>query len=241
MGITPDLRQRLAEVVARLAPASQAIGQLDVDRILGTGAQCYADLLAVAADERVDAEVRAAACWCLGRLGERQAVPALVASLQQQDAGVRQAAVGALGELGELASQDALAPLLALLATEANTDVGRAIIYALGLIGDRRALAPLVDVLRDRDRPALLRAMAAEALADLRDPTAVDPLIAALSDELAEVRFFAAFALGEIGDTRALPALQERIDRDDANVVPGYSSVRDEAARAREKILRAGR
>ena len=48
--------------------------------------------------------------------------------------------------------------------------------------------------------------MAAEALADLRDGRAVAPLLAALEDPAAEVRYWAAFALGELGDPQALPA-----------------------------------
>lgn len=51
------------------------------------------------------------------------------------------------------------------------------------------------------------REEAAEALGEIRDPRAVDPLIAALNDRNPEVREEAAEALGKIGDPRAVEPL----------------------------------
>jgi len=48
---------------------------------------------------------------------------------------------------------------------------------------------------------------AAEALGKIKDPSAVEPLIAALKDEDPGVRWDAANAPGEIGDTRAVEPL----------------------------------
>jgi HEAT repeat protein len=47
-----------------------------------------------------------------------------------------------------------------------------------------------------------------EALGEIRDPCAVDPLIALLNDKSNEIRWEAALALGEIGDTRAVDPLK---------------------------------
>jgi hypothetical protein len=55
---------------------------------------------------------------------------------------------------------------------------------------------------------------AAESLARLGDPRAVDPLIATLNDEDWRVRQKAAWALGYLGEPRAIPALK-RAYRDD--------------------------
>ena len=53
-----------------------------------------------------------------------------------------------------------------------------------------------------------VRERAAEALGRIGDPRAVDPLIEALEDEYAFVRYFSARALGEIGDHRAMRPLK---------------------------------
>jgi hypothetical protein len=54
-----------------------------------------------------------------------------------------------------------------------------------------------------------------EALGEIGDPKAVDPLILLLEDRNNEVRWEAALALGEIGDLRAIAPLKEALkDRD---------------------------
>ena len=46
----------------------------------------------------------------------------------------------------------------------------------------------------------------------VKDPRAVEPLIAALSDESERVRTKAALALGELGDPRAVKPLEELLN-----------------------------
>jgi hypothetical protein len=53
--------------------------------------------------------------------------------------------------------------------------------HALGLLGDRRAVNPLVDVLTDKNK--YVRAASAEALGELGDNRATQPLIASLKDD----------------------------------------------------------
>jgi len=55
---------------------------------------------------------------------------------------------------------------------------------------------------------------AAESLARLGDPDALDPLILALEDEDWRVRQKAAWALGVLGDRRAIPALRRAYRED---------------------------
>jgi HEAT repeat protein len=87
-------------------------------------------------------------------------------------------------------------------------------------------------------------AQAAEALQCSHEPRAIGPLIEALRDASAEVRFWAAFALGELGGlgtpgvSEAVPEL-ERLAATDQEVVPGWWSVSKEAADALDR-LRAG-
>jgi hypothetical protein len=57
------------------------------------------------------------------------------------------------------------------------------------------------------DKDLSVRRKAAQTLGDLRDPSAVEPLIIALKDEISSVRFDAAEALGKIKDPRAVKPL----------------------------------
>jgi HEAT repeat protein len=67
----------------------------------------------------------------------------------------------------------------------------------------------LIAALGDED--SSVRADAAEALGELGDPQAVDPLIAVLDDEDVFVRLAAVEALGKIGEASAVPALTKAL------------------------------
>ena len=165
---------------------------------------------------RRDWEVREAACDALGQLDDTRAVKSLVNALRDDYWPVRHAAASALGKLG---GTRAVEPLIAALRAEDTHQAGaavpvrfgytdfpglhdswtvrRAIVIALGNLGDARAVAPLVAALRD-DRK-WVRGYAAEALGKLGDARAVDPLIAVLTDQDSFVRATAAAALDRLG------------------------------------------
>jgi HEAT repeat protein len=77
--------------------------------------------------------------------------------------------------------------------------------WALGAIDDRRAVDPLIQVLRDRE-PAV-REQAAWALGAIDDSAAVQPLVGSLKDDDYRVRKQSAWALGAIDDHRAVEPL----------------------------------
>ncbi len=83
-------------------------------------------------------------------------------------------------------------------------------IWALGMIGDARAVDPLISVLNDSGPET--QTLAAEALGNIGDARAVDPLIKALTDRDRFVRGSAAKALGKIGDARAVDPLIKALD-----------------------------
>ncbi|MCK6526433.1 HEAT repeat domain-containing protein [Myxococcota bacterium] len=100
-------------------------------------------------------DIRARAVESLGILGDKRAVPALIAALDDRDPGVRREAVEALGKLKDPA---AAAPLMKLLASEEKPyDV----IWALGQIGDRAAIPQLTTMLESRDKYLAYNAMMA--------------------------------------------------------------------------------
>jgi HEAT repeat protein len=87
---------------------------------------------------------------------------------------------------------------------------------ALGRLGDKAAVEPLIAALKDDDRG--VRWSAASALGALADNRAVEPLIAALKDQDAWVRGMVAEALGRLGDRRAVEPLRAVLKRDDGSV-----------------------
>jgi len=94
---------------------------------------------------------------------------------------------------------------------------------ALGAIRDPRAVAPLMEALRDRD--ATLRRAAAEALGAIDDSRAIAELREALGDSDADVRSAAAEALGKMKGLRTVgPALgQNQIPT--REVTPAHAAV----------------
>jgi hypothetical protein len=106
--------------------------------------------------------------------GNRLALPALRAAAAADPAGpVRLAALRALGALCDVESVDALARLLA--ARDRDEERAKAAADALGLMGDRRGIAPLVDAFADGWKPTVI----GEALLAIGAP-AIEPLVAAL-------------------------------------------------------------
>lgn len=77
--------------------------------------------------------------------------------------------------------------------------------WALGNIGDPRAVEPLIESLDDSD--FIVRRNSVDALGDIGDPRAVEPLIKTLDDESFMGRINSVDALGKIADPRAIEPL----------------------------------
>jgi HEAT repeat protein len=110
-------------------------------------------------------EVVAGAASVLGKLGDRQAVPALVALLEKDPHGTGVVAAEALGYLGDTESVEAL--IRALNGTESELQSGAA--RALGYIGDERAVSSLIEALGSGDFS--LRGIAMDALIGIGEPS----------------------------------------------------------------------
>jgi HEAT repeat protein len=146
-------------------------------------------------------EARQAIVIALGRLGDKRAVAPLVAALAEAPADVRFQAVRSLAELDPAAAYEPLCRALA----DDDPEVRESAADSLALVGDPRAaghLAPLLEDARPATRFAAACALATfadgrgyavliaaleqrdtayqsvEALENLRDPRAVEPLAA---------------------------------------------------------------
>jgi HEAT repeat protein len=182
-----------------------------------------------------------AAAEALGRIGDLRAIGPLIGTLHSaHPEDMLRIAVDALVAFGQPAVEPLARRLRSEIAEEAWLAAGalarigcpgvealiaalrdqspyarRAASEALGQAHDRRAVGPLIDVLREHDSAS---ASAARALGALGDARAVEPLAAELSNEHLwwEARKEAAIALGRIGDARAVEPLAAALrDRDD--------------------------
>ncbi len=216
-------------------------------------------LLVITLQQSTDNKVRILAARMLGELHATWTTVSLIAALTDDDSNVRASVALALGHLG---NKRAVKPLVHLLLSDesrarmrAAREVDRsrwpfnlisqgqrerqvrlAAAKALGLLGDKRAVKPLITVLLrtkakvvhapttkvvdDQDRRHLdfdfdgeeweeseLRAEVAQTLGELKDARAVEPLCTALADEWGHVSTQAAWSLGKLGDKRAVGPL----------------------------------
>ncbi len=100
---------------------------------------------------------------------------------------------------------------------------------ALGYIGDRRAIEPLIAALKDKDPHVRNRAAGGLGNPAIEDARVVEPLIAALNDEFWRVRAAATVGLGGTRDPRAFELLIAALD-------DGHPNVRIRAAASLGKI-----
>ena len=133
----------------------------------------------------------------------------LIDKLQSRDPAVREEAAQ---KLGDLKDPSAVGPLITILKKDKDRSVRWSAEDALVNIG-APAVEPLIKMLSDDSWRVRRRAV--RTLAKIRDPRAVESLIASMkTDDDCYVRKCAARAIGEINDPRAaeilIPALQNR-------------------------------
>jgi HEAT repeat protein len=229
--MTSDFEQAIQQLIDRTDPGVRDVVLHDLGELRNSGVNSWRDLVAALGDPS-GAEHRRTACWLLARVKDPGAFDPLVSALHDPDPRLREEAARSLGVLGDLR---AVPELLAALQTDLDPETRMAAAYALGHLGDHRSVDGLLAKLADRNEDPRIRGMAAEAVTGVQDRQAVPFLIAALDDPSVEVRFWAAFALGQFGDPAALDALEGLARSDDA-VLPGWWSIKDEATAAIESI-----
>lgn len=159
----------------------------------------------------------------------RPAVEPLTESARAVYPQERKAAIEILGQIRDERSVD---PLIAALQDE-DASVRCTAAWYLGNAGGERVIGPLIAALDDKD--ILTRCAAVRSLAFLKRSEAVTPLIAMLQNQDADVVWKVAGALGQIGDSRAIPHLEQLV-KEDARTTRYDGTVATIAQRAVERI-----
>ena len=110
--------------------------------------------------------------------------------------------------------------------------------YVLGRLRDRAVTDCLIHVLCNLGEEEIVRSHSAEALGALKDGKAFEFLLRNLSDTSVSVRFWTAFALGELGDQRAVPSLKT-LSETDNSILEGWWAIKKEALDAIHKITKS--
>ena len=127
--------------------------------------------------------------------------------------------------------------LLRRLTDSANTDTRAAAACVLGFGQFASARTSLEEILDNATEDAVVRGHAAEALAYIRDTEAAKVLLKQMNDTDPGVRYWCIFALGQIREETALPALRRVVEATEDEHYEGHS-LRDEARDAIAEIAR---
>jgi HEAT repeat protein len=213
---SPDVRREAAAVLAAWEQddvvEALCAALLDADDdVRATAAQSLSELKELPSGHvlrrwaaRPEPFVRRSVLRGLRELRFADAFEPALSALPDPNADVR---IEAVAVLGWLKDARALAPLASLAAGDADADVRRAAVGALGfaLASDPAIVDALLAALRDDAWQ--VREEAATTLGKLRAPSASEALIAALDDVYWQVRLRAVRALGLLRDAQAASAV----------------------------------
>ncbi len=126
-------------------------------------------------------------------------------------------------------------PLISVLARGGRPLNRAAAAFAIQILKTQRGVKALERSVKNKSEHPRVRGEAAEALAHGHRKMSHDVLLKGLGDPSKNVRFWCAFALGEMAERRAVPALKG-LAATDKRIVKGFHSVAKEAADAIHNI-----
>jgi HEAT repeat protein len=171
-------------------------------------------LVELAQADGLNSEIRKAVLRSLGRLNDPAAIPVLITALKDPLPGIRMAAVS----ISRIENSRVVKPLLDAL-NDPHRVMREVTAGCLGSINDKRVVEALIKALKEDSYPNV-RINAARSLGEIKDPKAIEPLIASLTDGNSSVRGAAALALGELKDSRAMKPLIAMVLKEDRWEIP---------------------
>jgi HEAT repeat protein len=230
--VEQNLAERVEEVRDDRHDEDSRAAQRDFESVQSAGVTTVGQLIDTVNDARHDVEVRMSASSLLAWLQEMDAAPALErAFVETQDSGFAWEMAKALERL----QAKRAAPVLVRALKDIDDSKRSAAAWVLGSLQVPDTIGPLWAAAMDQASEASVRGHAIEALGRLQAQEAVPDLMALLNDPSAELRYWAAYALGQIGDPTSIPALERMASVDDAVLRTGFS-LREEALDALENI-----
>ncbi len=153
--------------------------------------------------EGLDREVRVDALVAAGRLGDPRVIDDVLPLMEHQEGAMREAATFTLGRSGDRRAVPALLEALS------DRREREQVLACLGLaqIDDGRVGPALIAAVKDASKIDAVRAACAYAIGARKVNAGIPALLAALADNRGETQRLAAWALGQLGDSKALGAL----------------------------------
>jgi len=229
-----DFEAKLQSLVNESDLSSYTQVEQDIHTLLSASGRSYQALIYLIEDKKSDESIKAIACWVLGKLKYKSSVTTLLKAFDRGGPSVTWEAAKALGCIK---SKRAIKPLISALLQSKEAEKRAASAYVLGILRDGRAIEALLNALQNKGEQSKVRGHAAEALAWFGDrrKRVTDALINSLGDTSVEVRFWSAFALGELKIKKAAGEL-EKLSARDNEVLLGWWTVGEEASNALDRI-----
>ena len=206
-------RREAADRIMAVAKTDKKLRQIAFAALARIGEPSIKLLYAAVKDE--NPKIREYAVRALGEIKDPKTVNALLLVLRDKNKGVRRQAVLALAKIKD---PRAIKSLFTMSMHDKDSMVRRDALRSLKKMGSLRKMRYLVmkQFMQGlQDKSSYTRWRSAWALSQTGEDEAVDELIKASQDDVAEVRLFAAVALGEIGDPRTVAPLNKLAnDRD---------------------------
>ncbi|NJL55186.1 HEAT repeat domain-containing protein [bacterium] len=181
----------------------------NIKKLTQAGVASFEELISTVMNKHINREIRQVGCWALGKLAKKRAVYALLATFSESEPDLYWESAKSLGLLG---STRAVKPLIHILQDDLDANKRAASAYALGLIADKRSTEALLRVVSNPTETPQVRGHAVEALANMEpNNKIIDTLIECVKDSHEEVQRWSVFALGQLGDMRAIPVLEELV------------------------------
>lgn len=165
-----------------------------------------------------DKEAKAIATELLGIIGTKTSVPLLMETLTDSDNNVSELAVWSLAGITNQTDSLPIVDKLISFLNNPDKQIRDKAVLALGLIKDKTAVPPLLNILHNQDEDETVRISVIHALAKLNDDSSIPILIELLKNTNAHIRLEAAGSLGSLRDKSAVPHLMETLKDTDPYV-----------------------